>query len=476
MCLFEPLSKNDVYKIHLASLDLLESVGIKVLEERTLKLLDEKGAYVNYREKVVKIPPTLVKEMLKRVPSEVRLEGRNPAKSLKIYSGSRTFFASGFAIYIVGDNKEPRPVTRKDVANFTKLSDALDYVDYCVGLLPQDVHPLLSDRYRFVDEVCNTTKHIVCTPRTPKSAVDIIEMAAAVVSDKDMLRKKHIFSTAHCVTSPLQWDKTSLEVLIETAKYEIPAYVISEPMSGGTAPVTLAGTLLLSNTEILSGIVINQVYYKGRPVIYVHGITHVLDLKTAEALTATPEIALVTAAGAQMARYYNIPSAAWISTDSKLCDAQAGYEKMFSTLISMLAGVNIVWGMGTTELQFSVSYEQTLLDNEIVKIASRILKGIEITSETVGLDLIKKMGFNANYLLDKHTLNFYQKEHVLTELADKHSRHKWRTLGAKDIAAKARNKAYKIIHMHHPEPIDKEAEKKFNEILKKAKRDLRRFS
>lgn len=468
----ELLTKRELHEIDSATFEILQRVGIIIRHSEALKLLDKVGAEVNYKEMTAKIPEYLVKDALKYAPNRFKLVGRNKKHILKVEKGC-TYFSTGDALNITDLNGQTRTSTKKDAENFTRLADALEKVHFVYIINVGDVPSAVSDRYRYFVGFNNTSKPITGVIQNAEGAKDIVEMASVIAGGKEGLRKRPPFFYGYNATSPLNWGANAIDVFKVLATNSIPVSVQSSPMSGGTAPVTLAGTVVLFNAEILSGILITQLFKKGAPCIYCAGFSYVMDMKTGEAMTGSPEVGLLSAAGAQLAKHYDLPSMSWIRSDSKVSDAQAGYEKALLAILQVASGNNLIWCIGSTDFEMTVSYEQAIIDNEILEMVCRANRGIETTDETLALAAIERVGFGGNFLGDPHTLRHYKKECVNAKITDKWSREIWEKRGARSVAERAREKAKIILKDHRPEPLPKDVKKKLWNIVKRAEKDLR---
>ena len=287
-------------------------------------------------------------------------------------------------------------------------------------------------------------------------------MAATIVGGEEELRKKPILSGAGYATPPLQYDERGITMFTEFIRAGIPTYVGSEPISGGLDPVTLAGTLVQNNAEALAGIVITQSIEPGTPVIY-GGHCNSIDMKTGVAAMASPENALMGPVIPQLARYYGLPS--WMYSgisNSKVPDAQSAYEKTATALMPLLTGANLHYGNGNAGAAIVTSYEQLVIDDEILEMLARIVRSFEVTDETLAVDVICKVGPGGNYLAEPHTLKHFATEHLSPTLSDRLSLDAWTKAGSKDIAEKARERAEHLLKTHHPEPLDRDVEKQID--------------
>jgi trimethylamine--corrinoid protein Co-methyltransferase len=225
---------------------------------------------------------------------------------------------------------------------------------------------------------------------------------------------------------------------------------------------------VVAHAEILAGILLNQLYRRGAPCIYCMGGAYIIDMRTCETVNGSPEVGLITAAGAQLAGHHDLPSMSWVRTDSKIHDVQAGYEKATSALMQISSGNNLIWGIGSMESNTSASYKQAVIDNEIFPMALRAARGITVNSETLARDIIEKVGIKGHFLAENHTLRNYSKECIVPELTDRWSRRRWERDGRKGMEDKALQKATEILQTHKPESVPKDIEQELWQIVKMA--------
>jgi len=462
----DPLTREEIYEIERAALEILENVGIKMRQHEALRILGDAGATTDSEKMVAKIPPHLIKEALKWVPNGFTLTGRDKSRSLKVERGN-VYFGTGDAKNILDMEGSFRPSTMKDAQAYTLLADALDQVHFVYVIGVEDVPPMLSDRYRCYLGFANTTKPITADIKSAEGARDAVKMAKIVAGGEEELRRAPPFYHGYCAVSPLCWDTGELDVFEVLAKNGIPVSVESSPMLGTSGPGTLAGCLVLAHAEILAGILVNQLYRKGAPCIYCIGFAATFDMKTCEPVEGGPEAGLLAAAGAQLARHYDLPSMSWIRTDSKMHDVQAGFEKGLSSMLQIASENNLIWGLGSMASN-TASYRQAVIDNEIFPMALRAARGLTINDETLALDVIKKVGISGHFLAEKHTLANYQRECIIPTLTDRWSRKRWEKDGRKGMEDKALQKAGEILHSHKPEPLPKEIDKELWGVVKSA--------
>jgi trimethylamine--corrinoid protein Co-methyltransferase len=251
------------------------------------------------------------------------------------------------------------------------------------------------------------------------------------------------------MVSPLRLDTEVTAILIEWCKHGLPVALSSAPMAGSTSPVTLAGSLVQLNAEQLSGIVLTQLVRPGTPVLagYIPGVA---DMRSGGYLGGTIEFGMMQAGAAQLAHFYHVPiycSAGM--TDAKLPDVQAGYEKMSTLLLAAMGGCNFIHhAIGMVTNMNSASLEQAVMDDEMVGMAMRVLRGIETTEDTLAVDAIRRVGPGGHYLMDPHTLQFMRSELYHPKLSDRQSRAAWEAEGKQDLRARAIAHVKKLLQGH----------------------------
>lgn len=474
------LSKNAIDDIHQSTLEVLEKVGIKVYSPSALTLLKNAGAYVDEESKLVKIPSHLIEECVKKAPSEFTLYARNPKNNVKIEPGKVYFGPMIGRIYILDlESGEKRRTTLEDVANLTKLASTLEYykLPHSGVMMPhiEGVPDKVAHAHAYFVSVKNSEKVVKGTGRNRIVARDCIRMASVLAGcEMEELRKKpNIFTTCNTV-APLQLQEGQTEGLIEYAKYGLPVDIAAEIQAGATGPVTLAGSLVIQNAEVLSGITVTQLVNPGTPVFYGTAST-IMDMRSGIIAKGAVEAGLFNVATAQLAQYYGIPSRGTAGdTESKVLDIQAGYEKAMTLLMAALAGVNYIWYPGTLEYALTVSYESILIDHEICGMIYRALKGIDVNEKTLAIDVIEKVGPGGQYLGQKHTLEYLMLEQYFPKLSDRRSREEWKAAGAKELKEKAREEIRKILREYQPMPLEKSVENELKQIVKEIeKRELK---
>lgn len=472
---FSVLSKDDLEAIHWATLAVLEQTGYRIYSEKCLKLLDEAGCRVNYKDQTALIPSHLVEEALRKKSRVVTLCARNSKYDAKL---------DGRHVYISTDGNgtrtidlktgKRRPSVKDDIAKAAVIADALDTVRVFWPLVSSQDTPAHVRHLHDLDAaLTNTEKHVQFeTTISAEEARCQIDMAAAVVGGREKLKKRPIVSSVHCSTAPLQQDGGSMEGALEFAKAGLPVAFYSMPQAGATGPVTLAGSLTVGNAEVLGGLVLAQLASPGAPVIYGTGGA-AFDMKFCCRTGGSPEQGLFSAAVGELARYYGLPSVVggFVST-AKEPSGQACYEKMISGVPQVLSGCSIIVGIGLIEDCNTLPFEELVIDDEIVKMVFRLAQGVRVDDAALALDLIHKVGPGGNYLAERHTLEHLREEQFIPELTDRRSYEAWLRNGAKDIVKRAREKVKAILGEHKPEPLEKDVQREIQSIMKRASKDL----
>lgn len=458
----------------------MEKTGIRIYAPSALALLKDAGASVDEKNSLVKFAPHLVEESIKKAPKRFTLHARNPKNNVTIEEGKVCFGPMIGRINIIDlDTGKKRRTTLNDVANLTRIASALEHYElpHSGVMMPhiEGVPDPVAHAYAYLTSVKNSEKVVKGTGRDRIKALDCIRMASIVAGcDPEDLRKKlSIFTTCNPV-APLQHERPQTEGLMEYAKYGQPVDVTSELQAGATAPVTLAGSLVVQNAEILSGIAVAQLVNPGTPVFYGTAST-IMDMKTGIIAKGAVEAGIINVATAQMAQHYGIPSRGTASdTESKILDIQAGYEKAITLLMAALAGINYVWYPGTLEYALTVSFESLVIDHEICGMVKHALKGIRVDKDTLAADVIGAVGPSGHFLGQKHTVKHLLSEHYFPKLSDRRTRQEWEAAGSKDLREVAREEVKKILETYQPMPLEKSVEAELEEVVKEIeKRELK---
>lgn len=464
------LSSDQIYQIHLSSLEILERTGVKVLLPEAVDLLREAGADVT-DENRVRIPSFLVEEALSVAPHRITISDRN-GKQAMFLEGHNSYYGTGTDTKFTLDSYsgERRDSKGEDIEKAALICDYLpniDFVGSMGGLSFNEIDPLLSDRHNFVRILYNTTKPIFFTSWSLAGLSDIYDMAVIVKGSAENFRRNPFMIHYTEPTSPLQHAPDPLRQLLFCAEKGIPLIYVSSVAMGGAGPITLAGSLALTNAEFLSGLVIAQLKHKGSPVICGGGSAP-LDMQTTVHLYCGPEAYLSYLARKEMASYYMLPDfTAGACTDSKILDQQAAIEASFSLFQAGLTGSSLVHDVGYIESGLTASWELIVMADEIIDGIKYFLKGFEVNKETLAVDVIDKVGPGGNFLAEEHTLKHFR-EIWYPKLINRGNYENWLRDGSKPLSKVLNEKVKWILKNHKPEPLSDEVKRKIKEILERA--------
>jgi len=448
------LSRSDSEAIHAASLEVLEKTGVSVRNESAVKLLCENGATASSDR--VRIPPSLVEKTLKKVPRALTLYSRDGKDRYEI-GGSRVLFNPASSSIYFRDEEAGliRKARSDDLVRFVKLVDGLDCIEaQSTAMVPSDVPVSISDLYRLYVIIKESRKPIITGAFTKEGLLEMKQMLASIAGGDKQLASKPRAIFDCCPSSVLIWGDVTAQNLMDCSTHGIPAAIIPAPLMGATSPITLGGTLVQANAEVLSGIVIAQLTNSGCSLVY-GGATSVLDQRHGTSRIGAPEAAIVACASAEMGKFYGMPTHAYLGvSDSMTVDAQSGYEAAVGLVLGAMAGINVISGPGMLASINCQSLEKLVLDNEVCRAAYRLVEGISIEDLSVLVDLVDSVGPGGQYLSEKHTRDNLRKEHAIpSEVISRLSQDKWMQEGAKDSVSLAREQAAKILSAHIVEPL-----------------------
>ena len=463
------LTDDDIEQIHLSALGILWRIGVDVWGDQAFQILKKAGCPTNGKR--IRIPTHLVEEAIHTAPKTFTLYGRDPDYKVTLENRKVHYEPMiGRLNTIDLETGERRLTTLKDVENLVRLADSLEYYSllHSGAIMPhiEGVPDEVSHVHGYYASVKNSSKVIKGVVRGKHKAKDCIRMAAIIAGGEEALKRRaNIFTTCN-VISPLQFSADQTEGLIEYAKMGLPVDIAAEPQSGATSPVTLAGTIAQQTAEILGMVVVAQLVNPGTPVL-LGTVAAPMDMRRAVIALGGVEAAMMNVAHAQMAQFYQIPSRGTGSnTESKTLDIQAGYEKAVTLLLPALGGINMIFYPGTMDHALTVSLESLLIDHEICGMVNRVLKGISVTDDKLGLDIIDRAGPGGHFLNQTHTMKYLEEEHFMPSLSDRDSYETWTKNGQPDIREKAKERVKKILREHEPQSLDSTVEKELRLIMK----------
>jgi trimethylamine--corrinoid protein Co-methyltransferase len=446
--LYSPLSAESVKEIDRAGRQILERVGIRILESRYLDMLKAAGVRVDYAERRVRFDVGWLDEVLAKAPSQFILHSRDDLNDVHL-GGGEVYFANGGRVFRILDMATGgfRLTMLRDVAHTATLVNHLDHINfYIIACQAHDLEPPYYHLNDFYHAFNHTTKHVMGGCDDSQGAQQMWELASLIAGGEDELREKPFVSVITNPRSPLTIDSNTLDILRFCCTSGIPATCAPAPISGATAPATLAGTLCQMHAEALAGVAIAQVFAPGAKVLY-GAVPSTMDLRHMEYTMGSVEMAMMNAAAVQLAKLYNLPIyASGGVTEAKRPDVQAGCEKSFSNLMAAMNGADLIHlAAGMLDSGNSISYEQFVIDNEIIGMIKRILAGIRVSEETLGLDVIEKVGPGGHYVMEDHTVENMMEEFLYPNLSVRCSFDIWEERDRPDMLSSANDLVEEIL-------------------------------
>ncbi len=463
---FEVLSKDEIQRIHEGSLSVLSERGVKVEAKDVRDLFRERGADVNDSDQLIRLPQDLVLWAIEQAPSEFMLYGFDPEFKIRIDTESSLFCGLGTPTDVLDKNGNFRPVLLEDLRKHIILIDDLEHLsgeqfDWWPSDIPMTTIHVEGIRlwarearkpYGF-----GTLGHVACK--------DMMDMTALVVGGADQLTGKPRLMGICSVVSPLKIDTAQAHGMKVYVEHNQPVILAPEAMAGTTAPVTLAGLLVQQNAEILAHIALAQIIKPGAPVLW-GTVSTAADMRTGDVALGSFETGLITAASAQIARSYNIPSrGVGSTTDSKSLDIQCGFERMMNLYAAYMSGINYITCAGTLERTVVGSHELMVLDNELAAMLKRVARGIDVNEATLAIDMINRLDWTETYMDQMHTAEHFRSELYISDLIDRHNRNAWLNAGSKSVLDRCAEKVENIIANHKPNQLSRKLEDEMQKFI-----------
>ena len=448
MSFAELLTPEQTERVHDASLEILQEVGLKVRFKPARELFERHGCSTSTENEIVKFPRDLVEKYRKMAPPKFTFYARDPRFDKTIPDDSPVIVTGSSAPDILDPvtGKERRSVS-DDIARIAHLIHELPGYDmFSVSVLADDAPMDHFTIWRLYPAMKHCMKPIRITTKDLADAYDILDFVYLVAGGEGAY-KEHPYLTHHyCpVVSPLTMDNLSTEAVMFFVEQGLPVYPTIVPNAGLTSPMSLAGTLAQGNAEFLAAATLMQMVREGTPLIYAT-LPTVADMRTGAYASGGIECGILHMAHAQMARYYNVPCGGYVGlTNAKVNDAQSGYETGMSTTAGLLAGMDMFNMGGLIEALKTFDFAKAVIDDEIAIMLKRIKRGLEFNEENLALDVIKKIGPGGSYIVEPHTIKRMKTAAILTKLSNRDTRSQWEKKGAQDIHAHAMHRVKEIL-------------------------------
>ena len=462
------LSKEDIAKIHTATLDIIENVGVRFPSLEILRLWETYGAKVDFNTSIVRVPGPIIEEALTHCPPTYTLAARDTTQDLDLDGNHVYVGTDGCGVEVIDiDDGRRRTSCLQDVRDIARVGDALEEVAFhWVAVSAQDKPPQTRGLHELLAVWNNSTKHVQTESiYNKREAHASIEMASLIAGGRHELRHRPILSMMQCTAPPLGHDGGSLEASLIAAEAGIPVGFMTMASCLTTGPATSAGTLVVGNAEVISATALLQLVYPGAPVFYAAAQT-ASDLRSGAYTGGGREDLLFGAATNLLADFYKIPlSMGSFATGAKTPNWQAGIENSLSTFMASIVMSDMLLGVGLLHGSRIWSYAQMLLDCEIFSIIHKVMQGIEVNEETLALEAIRAVGPEGNFLTQKHTKK-HMRDIFLPRFLDRRSYDLWEK-DRDDAIDWAGSSARQILSTHHPDQLDEKLILELQDLISK---------
>ncbi|MCA9973028.1 MAG: trimethylamine methyltransferase family protein [Anaerolineales bacterium] len=473
-----PLTRLDAaaeQKIHDASMRILEDIGLMFMDDEALTMWQQAGARVDRARQHVWLDRGLVLELVARAPARFTWRARNPARSMHIGDNHITFVPNGGVVFAQDLDHGRRPGQLSDYHNFLKLMQMCNAIHYTGDQLvvPHDVPVSFRHLQRSLAAFTLSDKAYMEAPHGRIISADAVRMAQIVFGDDIVDAPEPVLGGVINASSPLRYDERMIGGILTFARANQVLVITPFILAGAMSPITMAAAIAQQNAEALAGIALAQLARPGAPVLY-GGFATNMDMRTGSPAFGTPEGAWAMLVGAQMARRYNLPYRGSGSLNTaKAPDAQAAYETMWATWPAVLAHTNfIMHAVGWLEAGLTVSYEKIIIDMENLAMFQHFFGDVEISDETLALDMMAEVGPGGHHLGTAHTAARYATEFYSSFLADRQNYEAWQQNGAEDTAVRA-NKIWKqLLDAYEEPPLDDAIREALEDFVARREREL----
>jgi trimethylamine--corrinoid protein Co-methyltransferase len=462
---FRSLSDDQLSLLHEASLEIMARTGMRFYEHEALDLFRKAGADIS-EGNLVRFPPHLVEWAVRSAPKNITLFDRTGQRAMAL-GGYRSYFGPGSdCSYIYDlDTGQRRKAVLQDTVDAVRLADALPNLDFVMSMfLPSDVSDNRYERRQIAIMLQESTKPVVFVGMEASSTVYALEMAAAVAGGLDQLQRYPFVVNYVNVVSAFKHNEQSVKRLLYAAERNLPTIYAPGKARGTMAPITVAGALALGNAGQLAGLVLSQLKREGSPFLRSKPGGDGMDMRSMVRLYSSPDGGPF---GWDLAHYYCLPTfGAAGASDAKVFDAQAAAEAALALFDEMLNGVNLIHDVGYLDCATTGSLEFLIFCNEVIGWLRRYFRKLEISEETLALDLIHKVGPDGHFIDSRHTLRHVREDWV-PSLFDRLDYHRWAAQGATTLRQRANQHVREIIESHRAEPLPGDVQESIESVIKR---------
>lgn len=462
------LEDADVERLHAAALDVLATTGVVVYSPRALDILAEHGATIDRETTVARIPAAAVEQALRTLPGSVTLCGREPDLDLPLDGEHAYLAADGCAPFVRDADGTVRESRKADVYAAARLVEALPNLSATSAIVAaQDCPPETRALHELDACLRASRKHaFVVSMKDAAEARMLLRLAEVLAGGRAELKARPLFSVIVGSVSPLHLERFGLDMAFTLAEAGIPLFLYPMPIMGATAPVTPAGVAVVNTAELLAAVTAIQLACPGAPLVHAGGPA-ALDMRTGDYGANTPEVLLLRAAQAHMARFYGLPAGlGWGGTKALAPGVQAAYESTAGLLLEMLAGAELLFGAGLLDSVQQLSLEELVVADEVFGMVTWLLRGITVSDDSLATDVITRVGHDGSYLSDPHT-RAYVRGLWRARLSETGTLEHWQAAGAPSLERRAADRADEILAAPPP-TLDPDLSRTLDELLRAA--------
>lgn len=455
------MTDQEAERVHQASMETLETVGILVRNPEAREIFAKHGCRVDNQTAKVKLPPDIVEKYRQGFVSSFTFQGRDERFDRRIPDDSPAVVTASSAPDIVDpESGMERRANSSDIAKIAYLINELPGYDiFSISTFADDAPADQVALSRFYPALKNCLKPVRGNVPSKKELLQVLELGAIVAGGREAYKERPLI-THHCcpMISPLTMDIESTGILIYLAQEGLPVYGTVSPNAGMTGPMTLMGTLTLGNAEFLALSMLLQMIRPQAPMIYAV-LSTVADMRAGRYAPGAIETGILQMAHSQMARFYNVPAGGYVGlTNAHSNDAQSGFETGMDNTAALLAGTDMLNMGGLLSSLMAFDFAKAVIDNEIALMLKRIRRGLEFSEENISFDLLAKIGPGGTFMDQKHTLNHMRSTAVLPKVATRDLRSSWEAKGRPDAKTRAMEEAVKIFSRGEPAGFEQEIE------------------
>ncbi|HLE13610.1 MAG TPA: trimethylamine methyltransferase family protein [Anaerolineales bacterium] len=464
----ELLTEEQVDRILDEAFQLLQEHGIKVQSAEARRLLAEAGAQVDEAKQVAYIPESVVRRALATAPARFNLYNR-AGEAVVEYGGTGVHFDPGSSgVHILDpETLEHRPSFTPDLVRLIQVAEQLpQYQAQSTAVVCNEVPKEIGDLYRLYLVLLFSAKPVVTGAFSTQTTQVMFDMLAIFAGGRAALAEKPQAVFDVCPSPPLIWSDFGAQNLIDLACAGVPAQIVSMPLAGAAAPVTLLGSVVQHAAECLSGIAIHQLAQPGSPIVW-GGAPAIFDMRKGTTPMGAIETAMIDASYAQVGKFLGLPTHTYLgASDAKLVDAQAGLESGISALVGALAGIDMISGAGMLDFLACQSPEKLVIDAEAVAMAQRLLAGMQEHTSTLALEMFAGIGFKGDFLKQKTTRQLFLKEqHIPGAVIDRDSIRGWQQSGGLDAFARAKGEVKRLVEEYRPPELPGEQVRELRKLV-----------